>query len=166
VGRPRNSGRSLLPRNDCRDQSAIDFARRHPVQISARLLLQRGRWRSVRNCALSSQTGTKQKGPDTDTRQAGPRGDEQAQGLSATPQTQQGDSRQARHKRRSRKSTRNRRHGAPRTARRQNDVLLLIDPQNKSRRTDRCPAITRRNLEFILDGHPSAVPLFAVNGST
>jgi hypothetical protein len=38
-------------------------------------------------------------------------------------------------------------------------VLLLIDPQNKSRRQDRCPAISRRNLEFILNGHP-AVPLF------
>jgi hypothetical protein len=45
-------------------------------------------------------------------------------------------------------------------------VLLLIDPQNRSRRQDRCPAITRRNLEFILDGHPDAVPLFSVNGST
>jgi hypothetical protein len=39
-------------------------------------------------------------------------------------------------------------------------VLLLVDPSNKSRRQDRCPAITRRNLEFILSGHPDAVPLF------
>lgn len=39
-------------------------------------------------------------------------------------------------------------------------VLLLVDPSNRSRRQDRCPAITRRNLEFILDGHPDAVPLF------
>jgi hypothetical protein len=39
-------------------------------------------------------------------------------------------------------------------------VLLLIDPQNKSRRQDRCPAISRRNLEFILDGHPDAVRPF------
>ena len=39
-------------------------------------------------------------------------------------------------------------------------VLLLIGPQNKSRRQDRCPAICRRNLEFILHGHPDAVPLF------
>jgi hypothetical protein len=39
-------------------------------------------------------------------------------------------------------------------------VLLLVDPQNKSRRQDRCPAITRRNLEFTLDGHPDAAPLF------
>jgi hypothetical protein len=39
-------------------------------------------------------------------------------------------------------------------------VLLLVDPQNKSRRQDRCPAITHRNLELILNGHPDAVPLF------
>jgi hypothetical protein len=39
-------------------------------------------------------------------------------------------------------------------------VLLLVDPLNKSRRQDRCPAICRRNIEFILDGHPDAVPLF------
>jgi len=39
-------------------------------------------------------------------------------------------------------------------------VLLLIDPSNRSRRQDRCPAISRRNLEFILNGHPDAVQLF------
>jgi hypothetical protein len=39
-------------------------------------------------------------------------------------------------------------------------VVLLIDPQNDSRRQDRSAAVTRRNLEFVLDGHPRAVPLF------
>jgi hypothetical protein len=39
-------------------------------------------------------------------------------------------------------------------------VILLIDPANHSRRQDRCAAISRRNLEFILNGHPDAVPLF------
>jgi hypothetical protein len=33
-------------------------------------------------------------------------------------------------------------------------VLLLIDPENRSRRQDRNPAITRKNIEFILNGHP------------
>jgi hypothetical protein len=39
-------------------------------------------------------------------------------------------------------------------------VILLVDPQNKSRRQDRSAAVTRRNLEFILNGHPDAKPLF------
>jgi hypothetical protein len=39
-------------------------------------------------------------------------------------------------------------------------VLLLIDPENRSRRQDRNPAITRKNIEFILNGHPHAGPLF------
>jgi hypothetical protein len=39
-------------------------------------------------------------------------------------------------------------------------VLFLIDPQSRSRRQDRNPAIGRRNLEHVLDGHPDAVPLF------
>jgi hypothetical protein len=39
-------------------------------------------------------------------------------------------------------------------------VLLLVDPSNHSRRQDRCPAISRRNIDFILSGHPDAVPLF------
>jgi DNA-directed RNA polymerase specialized sigma24 family protein len=39
-------------------------------------------------------------------------------------------------------------------------VLFLIDPQNHSRRQDRCPAISRRNIEYILNGHPDARPLF------
>jgi hypothetical protein len=39
--------------------------------------------------------------------------------------------------------------------------VLLIDPSNRSRRQDRCPAVTRRNVEFVLNGHPDAVPLFA-----
>jgi hypothetical protein len=40
-------------------------------------------------------------------------------------------------------------------------VLLLVDPQNRSRRQDRSAAVTRRNLEFVLNGHPDAVKLFA-----
>jgi hypothetical protein len=40
-------------------------------------------------------------------------------------------------------------------------VLLLVDPSNRSRRQDRCPAVSRRNLEFILNGHPDGRPLFA-----
>jgi len=39
-------------------------------------------------------------------------------------------------------------------------VVYLVDPQNYSRRPDRCAAATRRNLEFILNGHPDAVRLF------
>jgi hypothetical protein len=39
-------------------------------------------------------------------------------------------------------------------------ILLLIDPSNRSRRRNRCPAVTRRNLEFVLSGHPDARPLF------
>jgi len=39
-------------------------------------------------------------------------------------------------------------------------VILLVDPQNKSRRQDRSAAVTRRNLEFVLNGHPDAVKLF------
>jgi hypothetical protein len=39
-------------------------------------------------------------------------------------------------------------------------VILLVDPSNRSRRQDRSAAVTRRNLEFILNGHPDAVPLF------
>jgi hypothetical protein len=39
-------------------------------------------------------------------------------------------------------------------------VIVLIDPESKSRRRDRNPAIGRRNLEWVLNGHPDAVPLF------
>jgi sigma-70-like protein len=39
-------------------------------------------------------------------------------------------------------------------------VVILVDPANRSRRQDRCPAINRRNLEFVLNGHPDAAPLF------
>jgi hypothetical protein len=39
-------------------------------------------------------------------------------------------------------------------------VLLLVDPANRSRRQDPCAAVTRRNLEFALSGHPDAVALF------
>lgn len=39
-------------------------------------------------------------------------------------------------------------------------VLLLIDPESRRPRQDRNPPISRKNLEWILDGHPSAVPLF------
>jgi hypothetical protein len=38
--------------------------------------------------------------------------------------------------------------------------VLLCDPTNHSRRQDRSAAVTRRNVEFILNGHPDAVPLF------
>jgi hypothetical protein len=39
-------------------------------------------------------------------------------------------------------------------------VILLIDPENRSRRQDRSAAVTRRNLEWLLHGHPDAVKLF------
>jgi hypothetical protein len=39
-------------------------------------------------------------------------------------------------------------------------VVILIDPANHSRRQDRSAAVTRRNLDFVLNGHPDAVPLF------
>jgi hypothetical protein len=39
-------------------------------------------------------------------------------------------------------------------------VVMLIDPERRSRRQDRNPAIGRKNLEWILNGHPDAVPLF------
>lgn len=42
-------------------------------------------------------------------------------------------------------------------------VLLLIDPQARSRRPDRNPSISRKNIELILYGDPDAVPLFAVS---
>jgi hypothetical protein len=39
-------------------------------------------------------------------------------------------------------------------------ILMLIDPESRSRRQDRNPAIGRKNLEWIIHGHPAAVPLF------
>jgi hypothetical protein len=39
-------------------------------------------------------------------------------------------------------------------------VLMLIDPESRSRRQDRNPAIGRKNLKWVLNGHPDAVPLF------
>jgi hypothetical protein len=39
-------------------------------------------------------------------------------------------------------------------------VLLLIDPQSRSRRQDRNPTIGRQNLLWVINGHPDAVPLF------
>jgi len=39
-------------------------------------------------------------------------------------------------------------------------VLVLLNPESKSRRQDRNPAIGRKNLEWVLSGHPDAVPLF------
>jgi hypothetical protein len=39
-------------------------------------------------------------------------------------------------------------------------VLLLIDPQSRSRRQDRNPAIAREYLIWVINGHPDAVPLF------
>jgi hypothetical protein len=40
-------------------------------------------------------------------------------------------------------------------------VLMLIDPESRSRRQDRNPTIGRKNLEWILNGHPAATPLFS-----
>jgi hypothetical protein len=34
-------------------------------------------------------------------------------------------------------------------------VLLLIDPESRSRRQDRNSAIERENLMWVLNGHPS-----------
>jgi hypothetical protein len=39
-------------------------------------------------------------------------------------------------------------------------VVMLIDPASRSRRQDRNPAIGRQNLEWVLNGHPDARPLF------
>jgi DNA-directed RNA polymerase specialized sigma24 family protein len=39
-------------------------------------------------------------------------------------------------------------------------VILLVDPANRSRRQDRSAQVSRRNIEFILSGHPDAIPLF------
>jgi hypothetical protein len=41
-------------------------------------------------------------------------------------------------------------------------ILLLIDPESRSRRQDRNPAIGRQNLLWVIDGHPDAVPLFPI----
>jgi hypothetical protein len=39
-------------------------------------------------------------------------------------------------------------------------VLMLIDPESRSRRQDGNPVIGRKNLEWVLNGHPDAAPLF------
>jgi hypothetical protein len=39
-------------------------------------------------------------------------------------------------------------------------VVLLSDPANDSRRQDRCAQIGRKNIEYVLFGHPNAKPLF------
>jgi len=39
-------------------------------------------------------------------------------------------------------------------------ILVLIDPESRSRRQDRNPAICRQNLLWALSGHPDALPLF------
>jgi hypothetical protein len=39
-------------------------------------------------------------------------------------------------------------------------VVVLIDPEARSRRLDRNPTVTRQNLLWVLDGHPDAKPLF------
>jgi hypothetical protein len=39
-------------------------------------------------------------------------------------------------------------------------VIVLIDPESRSRRQDRNPAIGRQDLLWVIDGHPGAVPLF------
>jgi hypothetical protein len=44
-------------------------------------------------------------------------------------------------------------------------ILVLINPESRSRRQDRNPPITRENLLWVLSGHPSAVPLFNGNVS-
>jgi hypothetical protein len=40
-------------------------------------------------------------------------------------------------------------------------IVMLIDPESRSRRQDRNPVIGRKNLEWVLNGHPDAVPLFS-----
>jgi hypothetical protein len=42
-------------------------------------------------------------------------------------------------------------------------LLLIVDPENRNRRRDRNPVISRRNVELILNGYPDAPLLF--NGS-
>jgi hypothetical protein len=39
-------------------------------------------------------------------------------------------------------------------------VVILVNPESRSRRQDRSPQVTRRNIEFVLNGHLDAVPLF------
>jgi hypothetical protein len=39
-------------------------------------------------------------------------------------------------------------------------ILVLIDPESRSRRQDRNPAIRRENLLWVINGHPDAVKLF------
>jgi hypothetical protein len=43
-------------------------------------------------------------------------------------------------------------------------IVLLIDPQSRSRRLDRNPTIGRQNLLWVIEGHPNAVPLFSDRG--
>jgi DNA-directed RNA polymerase specialized sigma24 family protein len=38
--------------------------------------------------------------------------------------------------------------------------ILLSDPSNHSRRQDRCGQISRKNIEYVLNGHPDATHLF------
>jgi hypothetical protein len=39
-------------------------------------------------------------------------------------------------------------------------MIQLVDTSNRSWRQDRSGQVTRRNVEFILNGHPDAVLLF------
>jgi hypothetical protein len=39
-------------------------------------------------------------------------------------------------------------------------ILLLVDPQSRSRRGDRNSPVSRRNIELVLHGSPCAQPLF------
>jgi hypothetical protein len=39
-------------------------------------------------------------------------------------------------------------------------VVVLLAPESRSRRLDRNPPVNRRNLLWVLHGHPDAVPLF------
>jgi hypothetical protein len=41
-------------------------------------------------------------------------------------------------------------------------IVVLIDPQSRSRRLDRNPQIGRQNLLWVINGHPDAVPLFSM----
>jgi hypothetical protein len=40
-------------------------------------------------------------------------------------------------------------------------ILLLLDPESHSLRQDRNPPIGRQNIEWVLKGHPDAMPLFS-----
>jgi len=39
-------------------------------------------------------------------------------------------------------------------------VIVLVNPESRSRRLDRNPTIDRRNLLWVMHGRPDALPLF------